>query len=283
MTEEISFHRLTGTIGARVDGVDLTTDLDQSTIDAIHAGLVEYGVLFFREQFLDDDQQLAFAHRFGETSVYPIAKVLGMSRKLTEIEDTPDNPPNADNWHTDMSFLPEPPKIAVLSALVIPPYGGDTMWASLTAMHDAMSEPMQEFCATLEVRHDADDSFWNTAETLLDSEKLGTLRQDLFEVVHPLVIRHPDTGRRALYVSGDVFMSGIVGLSDAESRVLFAYFRSLIDDPNNVVRWNWRAGDVAMWDERITNHRALADHFPQHRKMRRCTIDGERLVAAGPF
>lgn len=276
----MTFTRVSGVLGARVDGVDLSSPLDDDEIAEIHAGLMAHQVLFFRGQHLTDDQQCAFAGRFGALSVYPIARKAGSSNPLTVIEDTADKKPSADNWHTDMTFLPAPPKLAVLSALVIPAYGGDTLWASLYAAFDALSPEMQRLCETLQVRHSPESSFWGAAEASLRPDKLAELRTELSGVTHPLVIRHPFTGRKALYISGDVFMDGIVGMHPAESRVLLGYLSSLVNDPNLAVRWQWQVGDVAMWDEYSTNHRALADHYPQHRRMRRCTVDGVALPAA---
>ena len=148
------------------------------------------------------------------------------------------------------------------------------------AAFDALSPEMQRLCETLQVRHSPESSFWGAAEASLRPDKLAELRTELSGVTHPLVIRHPFTGRKALYISGDVFMDGIVGMHPAESRVLLGYLSSLVNDPNLAVRWQWQVGDVAMWDEYSTNHRALADHYPQHRRMRRCTVDGVALPAA---
>lgn len=276
----MTFTRVSGVLGARVDGVDLSGSLDADAISEIHDGLMTHQVLFFRDQHLTDDQQLAFAGRFGELSVYPIARKAGSSNPLTIIEDTAEKRPTADNWHTDMTFMPAPPKLAVLSALVIPAYGGDTLWSSLYAAFDALSPVMQRLCETLDVRHSPESSFWRAAEAALRPDHLTELRGELNGVTHPLVIRHPFTDRKALYVSGDVFMDGIVGMHSAESRALLDHLSSLVNNPNHAVRWQWRAGDVAMWDEYSTNHRALADHYPQHRRMRRCTVDGVTLRAA---
>ena len=142
-TDTLQVDRINAALGAVVSGVDLREPPDDEQFARIRDALVEHQVLFFRDQDLDDDQQRAFASRFGTLGVFPVAKLMGSDRDMSYIEDTPDSPPDADGWHTDISWVAEPPKIAVLNARVIPEYGGDTMWASLFGAYDALSPPMQ--------------------------------------------------------------------------------------------------------------------------------------------
>lgn len=272
--------RLAGPLGAELGGLDLRRALTDEEVAFVRDALARHLVVFLRDQDLTDDEHLAFARRFGAPSVYPIAAAAGSTSALTYIEEDETKRSNADNWHTDMTFAPVPPAFAFLSARIIPAYGGDTMWASLYALYDALSPAMQAFCETLSVRHEPGDSFWAAARAALGLEQYDALREEYTNVTHPLVIVHPATGRKALYVSGDAFMIDIPELGAAESRVLLEHFRRLLDDPNVTVRWRWRAHDLAIWDELATNHRALSDHQPQHRLMRRCTVDGSPLVGA---
>ncbi len=265
--------RLNGALGAVVAGVDLET-IDDAAFETVHTALLTHQVLFFREQQLSDSGQLALAERFGQPSVYPIAAHYGGTQALHVIEDTPDSPPDADGWHTDISWMPEPPKIAILCALELPAYGGDTMWADLYRVYDALSPALRDMLAPLSIHHTQGSDFWEKFARIAGSEQLPELQAAFPGATHPLIRTHPETGRRALFVSG-MFMESVVGFTREESEWMLRWLQGRLDDPNVQVRWQWRAGDVAIWDERCTNHRALSDHYPQHRRMRRCTIDGD--------
>lgn len=273
--ETIEVTPVTTAIGARVGGADLGR-VDEQQFAEIQDALMEHLVLFFRDQDLTDEQHLAFAARFGTPSIYPIAKLLGATEAgVSVIEDTPESPPDADGWHTDVSWLPEPPKVAVLRAEVIPDAGGDTMWASLSSAYERLSPVMQEVCAGLTVHHDQGPDFHAAIARHLGTEMADRVAREYLGADHPLVRTHPVTGRRALFVSG-MFMRSVVGMLPDESDALLGFLRTRIDDPNGQCRWRWRPHDVAVWDERITNHRALSDHFPQYRRMKRITVDGDR-------
>ncbi|HYF45113.1 MAG TPA: TauD/TfdA family dioxygenase [Acidimicrobiales bacterium] len=263
-------------IGAEVDGVDLA-DLSDDQFAAIDQALLDHQVLFFHDQPLTDEEHLAFAARFGEPSIFPVSKLLGGDTRLQYIEDTADSPPDADDWHTDVTWIAEPPQIAVLSARTIPEVGGDTMWSSLTAAYEALSPAMQQICAGLTVRHHRGRDFDDRVGRFLDAEQMQRLEEGYPAVEHPLLRTHPRTGRTALFLSG-LFMQEVVGMTRAESDALLGFLLRHGQDPNFQVRWRWRADDLAVWDERVTNHRALSDHYPQHRVMRRVTVDGERPV-----
>lgn len=274
--DRMNIDRVTAAIGAVVSGVDLRAPLSDEAFAGIRNALAVHQVLFFRDQDLDDDQHRAFASRFGTLGVDAVARLTGDNRDLMYIEDKVDSPPNADKWHTDISWLAKPPSIGMLNARVIPPFGGDTMWASLFGAYDALSPTMQAFCDGLTVVHQPTSLFLDAATRAVGPEMAARIPQEFPSVEHPLVRAHPASGRRALFLA--VSMNHIVGLRRSESDALLSYLRTLIEDPNLQVRWQWRAFDFAIWDETSTNHRALSDHFPQRRKMRRCTIDGERPV-----
>jgi taurine dioxygenase len=266
---------VTGAIGAVIDGVDLTAPLDEATVHAVRDALHAHSVLFFHGQDLDEDQQIAFASSFGTVAPYALTRMLGGDRLTSIIEDTADSPPDADGWHTDVSWVAEPPAYAVLNAKVIPPTGGDTMWASLFAAYDALSPVMQQLCDQLTVRHHAGADFHQRIERTVGKEIADRVDREFPPVEHPLVRTHPVTGRRALWVSGR-FMDQIVGMHRDESDAFLGYLNGYVENPNFCVRWRWQPDDLAMWDEASTNHRALSDHYPQHRVMRRCTVEGTR-------
>ena len=271
---ELTIRPCNSVIGAEVGGVDLA-DLTEDEFAAVDQALLDHQVLFFRDQPLTDDQHLAFAARFGEPSIFPVAKVLGGDTRLQYIEDTADSPPDADGWHTDVTWIAEPPQLAVLSARVIPEVGGDTMWSSLTAAHDALSPTMRSVLAGLTVRHHRGRDFDERVGRFLDAEQMRRLDEAYPAVEHPLLRTHPRTGATALFLAGQ-FMQEIVGMTPEESDALLGFLLRHGENPNFQVRWRWRADDLAVWDERVTNHRALSDHYPQHRVMRRVTVDGER-------
>jgi taurine dioxygenase len=266
---------VSGALGAIVDGIDVTADLDPATVEAVRDALHEHSVLFFHDQDLDEDQQVAFATHFGTVGQYPLTKMLGGTALVSTIEDTADSPPDADGWHTDVTWVAEPPAYAVLNAKVIPERGGDTMWASLFAAYDALSPVMQRVCEQLTVRHHAGPDFRERVARTAGEEMAERIVAAFPPVEHPLVRTHPVTGRRALWVAGD-FMDQVVGMHRDESDALLGYLGRHLENPNFCVRWRWTEGDLAIWDEASTNHRALSDHYPAHRVMRRCTVEGGR-------
>ncbi len=272
MASDPTFTRVTRDLGTVVTDVKLT-DLSDAQFEQVRDTLHERGVLFFPAQHLSTEEQVAFAERFGTVSPYPMTQMLGGTDQASFIEDTAEKPPSADDWHTDVTWIAQPPAYAVLAGIDIPEYGGDTMWSSLFAAFDALSPTMQDLVDGLRVRHWPGPDFRDRVAQNAGDEIADRLVAAFPPVEHPLIRRHPVTGRRALFVTSG-FMDQIVGMHRAESDALVAYLRAHAANPNFTVRWRWTAGDVAMWDEASTNHRALSDHFPQYRRMRRCTVDG---------
>ena len=268
--------QLNGALGAVIEGLSLET-IDDAGCKDLRDALLEHQVVFLRNQHLSEDGQRALAHRFGTPSVFPISAHFGGTEILGTIEDDVDKRPKADGWHTDITWVEEPPQVAILCGLVIPPYGGDTMWADLYGAWERLSPAMQAALEPLQVHHAQGEDFWRGVSQAMSPEQVAELRTVFPGADHPLVRTHPITGRKALFVAGG-FMDSIVGMHPDESSMLLDWLRARIEDPNLQVRWHWTEGDVAIWDERCTNHRALSDHYPQHRVMRRCTVDGERPV-----
>ena len=273
-TTALTVTPLSNRIGAQIDGVDLT-ELDDAEFTAIDEALMRYQVVFLRGQELTADSQAAFAGRWGPLSVFPVSKMMGRDTMMSVIEDTVESPPATDTWHTDVTWIAEPPRIAVLYGDIIPPAGGDTMWSSLYAAYEQLSPEMAAICERLLVVHHRGAEFDRITGEIFGAQLIADLEANYPAVVHPLIRTHPVTGKKALFVAGH-FMDQIIGMNRAESDLLLGYLQGLIDNPNNQVRWHWQHGDVAIWDEASTNHRALADHYPQHRRMRRCTVDGDR-------
>jgi len=258
--------KLTRHIGALVENVDLRKPLSATAVGDIRSALYEHHVIFFRDQDITEERQIEFTKELG-----PIIQTF--KRWVNNIEDTADDPPAVDEWHTDFTTSPVPPAIAVLQSRIIPEFGGDTMWCSLRAIWKELSPAMKEFARGLTVQHGVKahvlPHYQKTYPTMTAEEILAES-----QAVHPLVRTHPVTGEELLFLSKR-FALQIRELSAAESRALLDHFESLMDDPNIQVRWRWRPYDIAIWDEPSTNHRALADHYPQHRLMRRTTIGGD--------
>jgi taurine dioxygenase len=271
----IEVEPVTNVIGAVVSGVDLREELTDAQVSDIRAALLAHLVLFFRDQDLTDEQHRAFAARFGTPNVYPATRARGLDQPIEWIEDTPDSPPKADLWHTDVAFLPEPPDLAVLNIRVVPPVGGDTLWASLYAAYESLSTPMQAIVDQLDLDLHPGDDLEAKLTLQFGHEVFEKVAAEFAGATHPLVRVHPETGRKALFLCG-AYVRGIAGMTDAESRMLYGYLRTVVTDPNMQCRWQWRPYDLVMWDERCTNHRAVGDHYPAHRLVRRCTVGASR-------
>ncbi|HEX4017953.1 MAG TPA: TauD/TfdA family dioxygenase [Frankiaceae bacterium] len=282
--EEIDEHGIdvrpvAGALGAELHGVDLRA-LDTPGVAAVKDLLHHYEVIFFPGADLTGDEQLALARQFGELNIFPVARLRGVTEPAcTVITDGPDSPPEADDWHTDVTWIAEPPNYALLSAQVIPRRGGDTLWASMTAAHEALSPVMRGMIDDLEVVHDNSEFIRAMLRKMPAGPQAQSLADALREafppVTHPLVRTHPDTGRQALFVAGG-FMRYIRGMREPESDNLLAFLRQHIENAALQCRWRWSPGDLAIWDERSTNHRSAADHFPQERSIRRVEVSGDR-------
>lgn len=269
----ITLTRLTGSLGALVEGLHLGS-LDTSEFEAVRDALTENKVLFFRDQHLTEDQHLALVSRWEKPMIFPVSALLGRGNPMGMVIDTPESPPDADNWHTDITWWHEPPSVAVLCALTIPETGGDTMWLDLERVYERLSPTMQALCQQLSAHHAPGAKFIAANRRIMGDEVGDLIATRLTGSHHPLVRSHPISGRPSLFLSS--FIQKIDGMTATESDDFLRLLRRGLDDPNMHVRWHWRPGDVAIWDEASTNHRALADHYPQYREMRRCTAEGER-------
>jgi taurine dioxygenase len=196
------------------------------------------------------------------------------------IEDTADNAPAGFDWHTDESWTAIPPAFGVLHALTIPRCGGDTIWASTTAAYDRLAPPMRRIADSLSVEHHMGRDYLATVARHHGDPVAEELRAAYPPVVHPLVRVHPVSGRRALWLS-PLYTRAITGLDRTTGRRLLDVFERSVEDPHVQVRWRWTEGDVVIWDEAATCHRALTDHHPATRRMRRCTTAGTVPVGAG--
>ena len=267
--------RVAGALGARLDDVD---PRDPEAFPAIKAAVLEHEVVFFRGAHLTEDEQLELGRRFGTPSIFPVQRILGATEpKMTVIKDGPDSPNTADAWHTDVTWIATPPAYALLHMERRPEVGGDTLWCSATAAYDLLTPKMQEFLCGLTARHDNEGFIRGVMNKAGDAaaDLATALREQYPPVEHPLIRTHPETGRRAI-LHAVRFLTRIVDLSDEESDHVLTFLGEHVKEPRLHCRWQWEDGDLAIWDERSTLHRAAADHWPHEREIRRLEIDGDR-------
>jgi taurine dioxygenase len=274
MSNSITVTKLGSRIGARLDGVRLGGDLDESSVAEIRRALLTHKVIFFRGQdHLDDQQQLAFAGLLGTPIGHPAASVLAADNApiITPINSEYGK---ATRWHTDVTFAANYPAASILRAVTLPSYGGSTLWASTAAAYDALPEPLKGLVEDLWALHTNRYDYVGE-EALTDVQRAfrQAFEKPDFQTEHPVVRVHPETGERTL-VLGD-FVRGFVGLDSYESTVLFEMLQRRITQPENTIRWSWAYGDVAIWDNRATQHRAIDDYDGQHRLMHRVTLMGD--------
>lgn len=268
---------LTPTIGARVDDIDLCQLPDDATRDALLAALHTHHVLFFENQPVTPAQHRDLARRFGTLHIHPIYPQVPDVPEIIVLDTNAANLPDNDNWHTDVTFIQTPPMGSLLSARELPPNGGDTLWSSNIAAFEALSRPMQGLLCGLTAQHDMVKSFpaQRFARTPAERVRWEAACAANPPVVHPVVRTHPATGRQGLFVS-EGFTTRICELTATESDALLRLLVQHGARPEFTVRWKWKIGDFAFWDNRLTQHYAVADYLPHRRVMHRATILGDR-------
>ncbi|WP_304114232.1 TauD/TfdA family dioxygenase [Mycolicibacterium bacteremicum] len=263
-------------IGARIDGVRLSGDLDEATVAAINSALLTHKVIFFRNQdHLDDDGQLAFAQRLGTTTAaHPT--VLSRGTRVLPIDSRYDK---ANSWHTDVTFVDRIPKASLLRAVALPEYGGTTVWANTATAYAQLPEPLRLLAENLWAVHtnkyDYAADYDGRHERLADTvrEHRAEFESEYFETEHPVVRVHPESSERVLLLGH--FFKRFVGLGATESAALFDLLQTRITKLENTVRWNWQLGDLAIWDNRATQHYAVSDYDDQFRRLSRVTLAGD--------
>jgi taurine dioxygenase len=273
----ISVEPVTPTIGAVVHGVDLSTQLPDEAIAEIRRALLRHEVLFFEDQTLTPQQHRDFAARFGALHIHPVYPQVAGTPEILVLDNHADNPTDNDNWHTDVTFIETPPLGSILHARELPPWGGDTLWSSMTAAYEALSAPFRAFLSTLEAVHDFTRSFPPDLQVSRNAgeSRYEKARREHPPVTHPVVRTHPETGRRGLFVN-EGFTTHINGLKPAESAAILEFLREHIQRPEFLVRWRWKKNAVAFWDNRNTQHYAVNDYLPHRRVMHRATILGDK-------
>jgi len=268
----------TAVIGAEVSGLDLGRPLAEDTFAALEAALLEYGVLFFRDQSLDPARQVALAERFGEIDIHPFGRHLDDHPQVGLLDQTTPTRDGANRWHMDSTFMPKPPKVAILRAVMLPATGGDTCWSSMVAAYDALSAPMQRALEELTATHDVTGPLVRAIQGGHSVGGLEEIRAAWPPHSHPVICRHPQTGRKLLYVNSN-FTTRIEGVSEAESEALLHFLFEWVRSPDLQLRFRWEPESVAIWDNRCTQHFAVADYH-ERRVMHRVTVAGDWIPCA---
>ncbi len=273
---DFGVHRVAGALGAELTGVDAANPTDEA-VAFVRRSLLEHRVVFLRAQDIEYDLQVAFAQRFGALTLgHPTIPSPTGQPLLEEIDSHKGGP--ANKWHTDVTFVDRPPAFTFLHGVVIPPVGGDTVWANTVAAYRALPTELQEFADRLRIVHtNAHDYAVPASRAEADDPLLEASRRQftstVYKTEHPAVRIHPETGEKSLILGG--FAQSIVGFSPQASRDLIRVLQDYITRPENTVRWQWRVGDLAIWDNRATQHVAVYDYGNAHRR-------GERVTVAGP-
>ena len=276
---------LAGALGAEISGVDLKR-VDDETFAELHKAWLEYLVVFFRDQKLDAEEQIAFAKRFGEIHHHPFIKGMDEHPEILEIiKEEGDTRAFGEVWHTDQMFNPKPAKATILYAKETPSVGGDTMFANMYLAYETLSEPMKAMLKDVKT--------WNVGDRkkLGQNAKMASAREGRYsgnekmaakvrdpgnvqtETAHPLVRTHPETGRKSLYIGSHT--QTLDGFKDAEARPVVDYLMVHSVQPELTCRFRWEVGSMAIWDNRCTQHRALNDYHGKRRRMHRITIAGD--------
>ena len=268
---------LAGNIGAEIGGVDAAADLSDETVARVRAALLRHKVVFLRGQRLDYDGQVAFAQRLGSLTLgHPTLASPPGQPLLEEIDSRAGGRTNY--WHTDVTFVDRPPAFTLLRAVVIPPVGGDTIWANTVTAYESLPSDLRDLADRLRIVHTNAYDYAATPgrEDRPDPAAEARRREFVSRVYvteHPAVRVHPETGERSLVLGG--FARSVAGFAPQAGRDLIRILQEYVTRPEQTVRWQWRAGDLAIWDNRATQHYAIFDYGDEHRR-------GERVTVAGP-
>ncbi|WP_209582060.1 TauD/TfdA dioxygenase family protein [Herbaspirillum huttiense] len=274
----LDIHPVAGRIGAEVRNIRLSAELDAATFAAVRAALLRYKVLFFRGQHhLDDAAQEAFGKLWGELVAHPTVPVRDGTDYLLELDS--EHGGRANSWHTDVTFDLAYPQASILRGVVIPAAGGDTVWANTAQAYLDLPAPLRALADQLWALHTNEYDYasrFNTSEAGLKRYR-EIFTSTLYETEHPVVRVHPETGERTLVLGH--FVKKLLGYPTSDSDHLLQLLESYVIRLENTVRWRWSVGDVAIWDNRATQHYAINDYGDQHRVVRRVTVAGDVPVS----
>lgn len=273
-TQQLKVVPVAGRIGAEIQGVQLSGDLDPAVFNEIKQALNKYKVVFFKGQnHLDDASQEEFAKLLGEPYAHPTVPVKENSNYIFELDS--DQGAKANHWHTDVTFVPEVPKYSILRGVTIPELGGDTVWANTNTAYDDLPEGLKKLADGLWGIHSNEYDYAQFKPSDIDDDEVKKKYRAVFESTvyktrHPVVHVHAETGKKHLLLGG--FAGKLEGYTTSESEQLLSIFDSYVTRLENTVRWQWTVGDVVIWDNLATQHYAIADYEDRHRVVRRVTV-----------
>ena len=272
-SSQLTVTPVTAAIGAEISGVDLRDDLDDATVARIRQSLLDHLVLFFRGQDLDDDTHLKFALRFGPLSIAPLATKYQDSPAVTVLDQVAPKGEGADEWHSDNTFMPNPPLGSILRCVQLPETGGDTCFASMYAAYEGLSPAMRQMVDGLTAVHDVSKVMRKAIAAGHTNLDMPAMQEKFPPIEHSVARVHEETGRKALFVNRNC-TTHIVGLSERENEVLLPFLLDHVRSAEFQCRLHWEPGTVAFWDNRSVQHYAVAD-YAERRIMRRVTIDAD--------
>jgi taurine dioxygenase len=273
--EDLTLMPMTPTIGAEVEGVDLTRPLDARTVSALRQALLDWKVLFFRDQDITTEQHLAFARSFGDLEVHPFAPQKPGYPEVLAITHDANSRGKENTWHSDVTWRLEPSLGSILRALEIPPVGGDTLFADMYAAYEGLKDEVKAKVEGRVAVHDFVNFRKGMRKRGVSEEEIAAFDRKYPTVEHPVIRTHPETGRKAIYVNAG-FTQHIVGMEKAESDALLAHLYAQAAIPEHQCRFRWTPNAIAFWDNRASQHYAASDYFPAVRRMERVTVVGDR-------
>jgi taurine dioxygenase len=269
----IEARRIAGALGAEIGGVDLARPLSPADLAEVRRLWLEHLVIFFRDQPLDERRYMAFAEQFGEPVEYPLVKGLEGFPKIIEVKKLEhERIPFGGIWHSDTAYLERPPMASMLLARELPPFGGDTLFANMYAAFEALSPGLKKLLEGLQGVNSSTKA--DASRTREDRVKTDGAQKSDFIAEHPVVRRHPETGRKALYVNAGHTVR-FAGWSEEESAGLLKYLFEFQVRPEFTCRFAWRPGSIALWDNRCAQHNPVNDYHGYRRVMHRITLAGD--------
>ena len=270
----VDIRPITGRIGAEVRNIRLS-ELEDDTLEELSRALLQYKVLFFRDQAdLSVEGHEQFAAKFGAPEAHPTISMASGTRFVFELDSARGG--KANDWHTDITFMPRPYKASILRAVVIPEVGGDTVWANTATAYADLPDTLRKMADELWAQHSNEFDYAEQSGNAHEGAQALTaneLTRTIHRTEHPVVHVHPETGERALLLGA--FFRRFVGIPQRESRYLYDLLQGYVTRLENTVRWRWAPGDVVIWDNRSTQHYAIDDYGTQARVVHRVSVQGE--------
>ena len=268
---------ITPVIGAGISGISLNKDLKSDTVEKIYNALIKYQVIFFREQNLTPESHLQLAKRFGDIDPgHPVYPHVEGFQSIVLLKNDESSRPDTNDWHKDLTFKSNPPFASILHGVSVPKIGGDTLWASMSAVYDSLTDGWKEDLEGLEAIHDM-GTFRNDFYKEGGINSVNSALKKVGSAVHKVIETHPISGKKYLNVNQS-FTRNILNVSQGASDHILKFLFQLLARPEFQVRFHWQNNSVAIWDNRITQHYAVNDYLPNSRHMQRVTIINDKRV-----